>query len=261
MDMNFAPVKPWHATSEAMTKILDRTWKAKQDAQPRRQYLGGSIVGRDCEREIAYQYHATPKDEGKGFSGQLYRIFDRGHKGEDRMAEYLRVAGFELVTHRQDGSQFGFSALGGRFAGHIDGVVVAGPLSVSWPALWENKILNAKSYGELWNHGLKKNKPVYYTQVQLYMAYMELERALFTAENADTCEVYTEVVEFDPAHAQAMSDRAVRIVQSQRPEDLARVAGDKTDYRCRMCDFANTCWKEPAKPVAPKPAWLQGANK
>lgn len=260
--MNFSAIKPWQESSQALAAVMDRTWKEKQDAQPRRQYLGGSIVGRDCEREIAYQYHATPLDEGKtGFSGQLYRIFDRGHKGEDRMAEYLRVAGFELVTHRQDGSQFGFVALGGKFKGHIDGVFTGGPAvpGIDWskPALWENKILNAKSFGDLWNNGLKKSKPVYYTQVNLYMAYMELEQALFTAENADTCEVYAEVLTLDVPHAQAMSDRAVRIVQSTSPEELPRCTSDRADFRCKLCDYANRCWKTPATPAAPKPAWLR----
>lgn len=259
--MTFNPVKPWQETSEQVAAILDRTWKEKKDAEPRRKYLGGSIVGRDCEREIAYQYHGTTKDPDKGFSGQLYRIFDRGHKGEDRMAEYLRTAGFELITHRQDGSQFGFSALGGRFKGHIDGVIVGGPsipaMEFPWPALWENKILNNKSFNDLWNNGLKKSKPVYYTQVNLYCAYMDLKRAFFTAENADTCEVYTEIVELDIAHTQAMSDRAVRIVQSAAPEEMPRCTSDPADYRCKFCDYHATCWKTPAQPAAPKPAWLR----
>ena len=260
--MTFSPKKPWHETSEALQAVMDRTWKELKDAEPRRQYLGGSIVGRDCEREIAYQYHATPMDEGRtGFSGQLYRIFDRGHVGEERVAKYLRAAGFELVTERQDGRQFGFKALGGRFAGHIDCVVLSGPpvpgLDYSKPALWENKILNNKSFGDLWNHGLKKSKPVYYTQANLYMAYMELEQALFTAENADNCEIYAEVLQIDTANAQAMSDRAVRIVQSSEPEELPRVAGDRTDYRCKFCDYRERCWKVPAAPATPKPAWLR----
>lgn len=262
MDMSFSVVKPWQETSKAVQEVMDRTWKAQRDADPRRPYLGGSAVGRDCEREIAYGYHNTPMDEGRtGFSGQLYRVFDRGHAGEERVAKYLRVAGFELITERQDGRQFGFAALDGRFKGHIDGVIVGGPEvpGINWksPALWENKILNNKSFGDLWNHGLKKSKPVYYTQVNLYMAYMELEQCFFTAENADTCEIYAEALQIDVAHAQAMSDRAVRIVQSNNPEELARVSSDPADYRCKFCDYAKRCWKTPAQPAAPKPAWLR----
>lgn len=259
--MNFAPAKPWQLTSNAVTEVLDRTYKAHKDAEPKRKYLGGSIIGRDCEREIAYMYHQVPI-ESDGFSGQLYRIFDRGHKGEDRMADYLRIAGFELVTHKKDGGQFGWSAMGGLIRGHIDGVILNGPaIGVDWskPALWENKILNNNNFGKLWNQGLQKTKPVYYAQVNLYMAYMELEQCMFTAENADDCEVYTEVLPLDTQHAQQMSDRGVRIVQSNTPEELPRVAGSADDYRCKTCDFKNRCWSKPAVTVAPvaTPSWLQ----
>ena len=39
----------------------------------------------------------------------------------------LRLAGFDVRTHNRKGEQFGFSAANGRFRGHIDGVIVAGP--------------------------------------------------------------------------------------------------------------------------------------
>lgn len=257
MTMTFEPMKPWHKTTIDITEVMDRTWKEKKDGEPRRQYLGASIVGGPCERQIAYQWHNTPKDDD-GFSGRLYRIFDRGHKGEDRMAEYLRTAGFELVTHRADGSQFGFSALGGKFSGHIDGIIHGGPLNITYPCLWENKVLNHKSWNDLFNHGLQKSKPVYFTQANLYMAYMELESCLFTAENADTCEVYAEVVPLDVAHAQAMSDRAVRVIASTLPTDLARCTCDKSDFRCKLCSWSKTCWQENQAPATTtqRPPWL-----
>lgn len=259
MEMKFEPTKPWHATSAALTEILDRTYKALKDQEPRRKYLGASLIGHHCERYLGYQFHQVPQD-GEGFSGRLYRIFDRGHKGEDRVAEYLRVAGFDLRTAREDGSQFGFSAAGGRIAGHIDGVFLSGPLEIPYPCLWENKILNNKSFCDLHNNGLEKSKPIYFGQVQLYMAYMNVGHTLFTAENADTCEVYGQVVPFDPAFAQALSDKAVRVVSSADPEELPRCAKEKTDYRCRFCNFRETCWtpQQQAAPSAPaiRPPWL-----
>lgn len=258
--MIFSPTKPWQETSKRLAELLDASYKAHKDAEPKRPYLGGSAVGRDCEREIAYSYHGAPIDSD-GFSGQLYRIFDRGHKGEDRVAEYLRVAGFNLQTAREDGKQFGFSALDGRFRGHIDGVIYpVSPLGNSDYMLWENKIVNSATFGKFWNHGVKKTKPVYYVQVNLYMAYMDLPRTLFTAENADNCEVFAEIIEFDARTAQDASDRAVRIVQSNAPEELPRVASAPDDYRCKMCDYRVTCWKhrenEEAYRLSETPPWL-----
>ena len=40
--------------------------------------------------------------------------------------------------------------------------------------------------------------------MQIYMAYMGLGSALFTALNKDSCELYHEHVPFDPATAQRM---------------------------------------------------------
>ena len=266
--MNFSPEKAWQTTSKQLTAILDSAYKAHKDKEPKRTYLGGSMIGRECEREIAYQYHQTPlepradKASGEeiiGFSGQLYRIFDRGHKGEDRMAEYLRIAGFDLVTHRADGSQFGWSALGGKFKGHIDGVIMPGsPIGNEKHLLWENKIVNTKTFDKFCSGGLKKTKPVYYAQVNLYCAYMELEGYFFTVENADTCEVFCEVGEIDTRYAQDMSDRAVRIINSQRPEELPRIGAARDDYRCTYCDFRQRCWEapKPADRSSERPSWL-----
>lgn len=260
MEMKFEPTKPWHQTTAQLAEILDRTYKELKDAEPRRRYLGASIIGHHCERHLGYQYHQVPVD-GEGFSGRLYRIFDRGHKGEDRMAEYLRIAGFDLRTAREDGSQFGFRAAGGKIAGHIDGVILAAPMDIPLPALWENKILNDKSFNDLCNNGLEKSKPIYYAQAQLYMGYMEVGHTFFTAENADTCEVYCEVVPFNPDAAQALSDKAVRVIQSASPEELPRVAREKTDFRCKFCDFRNRCWDvtQPAAVTSTpsiRPPWL-----
>ena len=46
------------------------------------------------------------------------------------------------------------------------------------------------------------------------MAYMELEVALLTAMNKNTQELYHEVVRFDPAEAQKLSDKAVDILRA-----------------------------------------------
>lgn len=268
--MNFAPAKPWQLTSKALAEVMDATYKAHKDAEPAREYLGGSMIGRDCEREIAYQYHKAPKEpvtskDGTtcvGFSGRLYRIFDRGHMAEERWTKYLRIAGFELITHKQDGRQFGWQTMGGLIKGHIDGALTGGPaipgIDYSKPGLWEMKCVNDETYGKLWKDGLKKTKPVYWGQVALYCAYMELEWCLFTAENADTCEVFAEYIDIDVAYAQLMSDRGVRIVQSKTPEELPRVAGSADDYRCKYCDYAKRCWSKPAVTAAPiaTPSWL-----
>ena len=124
---------------------------------------------------------------GRDFDGAILRIFDAGHQFETLSIRWLRGAGFDLRTERADGGQFGFEAAGGKLRGHIDGVIVAGPdVGLRWPALWEHKALNTKSWNDLVKRGLALSKPVYFAQVQLYMGYLDLETALVTALNKDT---------------------------------------------------------------------------
>lgn len=263
--MNFAP-RPsaeWAANFEG---IIDAAMQAKNAAQPPRQYLGASRVGDDCLRKLAYEFHHTPKDEGREFKGRTLRIFERGHTGEDNMAARLRLAGFELVTHKADGGQIGFQTGWNEarqaftLSGHIDGVVTAAPYAsgLTVPALWENKVLGEKSFSDLVKKGVRASKPVYFVQMQLYMAYLDLAAnpGLFTAENGNTGEIYAERVPFDVAAAQSASDRGVKVVTSQSPEEMPRCAKTATDFRCKFCDFPARCWGEP--PAAEASTWSFG---
>lgn len=165
------------------------------------------------------------------------------------MVDWLRAAGFDLRTRKANGDQFGFSAAGGRLQGHIDGVIVGGPEGFAYPALWENKCLGSKSWRDLEKSGLAVAKPVYAAQVAIYQAYLELHEqpAIFTAVNADTMEIYTELVPFDAALAQRMSDRALNVISAtEAGELLPRAFHDPTHFECRMCAWQDRCWRNTA---------------
>lgn len=263
--LDFTP-RPSAAFAANFEGIIDRAMQAENDAQTPRNYLGASRLGEECLRKLGYEYHRAPKDEGKEFKGRTLRIFERGHTGEDNMARRLRLAGFQLVTHRPDGNQIGFVTGNGRIAGHIDGVVTAAPYEagIAVPALWENKCLGEKSFNDLVKKGVRASKPVYFAQMQIYMAYLGLEAnpGLFTAENGNTGEIYAEKVAFDAAAAQSASDKGVQVVTSESPEELPRVATNATDFRCKFCDYAGRCWPaEPAHPgVSAQNNWRFGAK-
>lgn len=230
--------------SERLNFLIDAAVEKKEKKEPPRNYLGGSIIGHSCSRMLQYEYFHAPKDED--FSGRVLRIFHRGHEGEKWMATWLREIGFTLQTEQPDGGQFEFSALGGRFSGHADGIFTAGPEEFGpYPRLWENKVLGNKGFNSVARDKLKKAYPVYYAQVQLYMAYLELagNPALFTALNADSMEIYAENVAFDPEHAQAVSDKAVNIISAcDAGQLLPRVAEREDWYECKYCAYKRRCW-------------------
>ncbi len=238
--------------SGQLTALIDAGMQRLRAAQPRRTYLGASRLGAACERQLQYEFAGAPVDPGRETDGRMLRVFERGHVMEDCMAAWLRAAGFDLRTRNDAGEQWGFSALDGRLQGHVDGVLVAGPdlgHDSGYPALWENKCLGAKSWRELERHRLAVAKPVYAAQVALYQAYLELHAhpALFTAVNADTMEVYAELVPFDAALAQRMSDRAVKVITATKAgELLPRSFSDPTHVECRMCPWQDRCWRAAA---------------
>jgi hypothetical protein len=225
--------------------LIDAALEAAARAKPRRDYLGGSRIGEPCARRLAYEVTLTPVDDGKDFDGARLRIFDAGHQFENLTIRWLQAAGFDLRTRGRDGRQFGFSIAGGRVRGHIDGAIVSGPdVGIAWPALFEHKALNQSSWTDLVKRGLRRSKPIYFAQCQLYMAYMELEVALLTAMNKNTQELYHEVVPFEPAEAQRLSDKAVDILRAIAAEELPpRIASAPDFYLCRTCPYARRCWE------------------
>ena len=246
-------------TSLHVNAAIDAALVAQNAATPARSYLGGSRLGHPCERALQFEFTATPKDEGAGFDGRPLRIFGIGHALEDVAVGWLRGAGFDLYTrkgNRPDGEQFGFAVAGGRIRGHVDGVLAGGPAipSLAFPALWECKTMNAKSWRETSSKGVAASKPIYAAQIAVYQAYMDAavpgvadNPALFTAINKDTAELHHELVPFDAALAQRMSDRAVRVLRATDAGDLLpRLAAKADHFECRFCPWAKRCWSLPA---------------
>lgn len=231
--------------NEVLLPIIDAAHQKHNAAQPQRGYLGASLWGEKCQRKLAYVWHKTPKDEDRAFKGTTLRIFDMGHDGEARAAEYLRRAGFDLRTHDEDGKQYGFSEADGRLGGHIDGVIVDGPAlpGLTYPCIWEHKQVGLKSFKEFVENGLEQANPKYYSQCNTYMWKFELPFTLFQMTCKDTGEQRFEVIPFDARNAQESSDRAVAVIKTATPEEAPRMGGASENYyECKyMCDYRNRC--------------------
>ena len=106
--------------------------------------------------------------------------------------------------------------------------------------------LGAKGWRALERDGLEKAYPQYATQIWIYQAYLDVDRApaLFTALNANTCERLHLLVPFNAERAQAWSDRAVAVIEATRAgELLPRISDDASDWRCKMCGHRERCWQ------------------
>ena len=247
LDFNHRP-----KISDKINLLIDKALTAEHSNQTKRDYLGASRLGVSCSRALQFEYTDTPKDEDQNFSGRILKIFQAGHVFEDLIIGWLKNAGFNLVTKKQNGDQFGFTVAGGKVKGHIDGVIIGAPedLGFTFPMLFECKSLNDKSWKDVVKKGLAVSKPIYAAQVAIYQAYMESSivgicknPALFTAINKDSAEVYFELVPFDKSLAQKMSDKAVIILRATESHELLpRIANDPTYFECKFCPWQKRCW-------------------
>lgn len=231
--------------SDKLNPLLEVVLEAQNKSEPKRRYLGGSRIGAECERMLQFEFFNTPKDPGKDFHGRILRIFERGHWAEAAMIEWMRNAGIIINTCDETGKQFNFSDLGGRYKGHCDGIITGGPeLFGPFPRLWENKCLKADDWRGLAAHGLRKEKPVYWAQCQVYTDKFKLTEnpGLFSAVNADTMEIYWEVVPFNPAAAAMFQAKAERILAACEYGDLLpKLSQDPSFYQCKWCSWQKRC--------------------
>ena len=205
--------------------------------------IGAGIVGAPCKRKSQYDYLGTMPDEEYEYNPRMQRIWDRGHMGEELMAGWLREAGYDLHTTKADGRQFGFRVAGGKFKGYYDGIFHGGP-GIEEPTLWENKWLGYKSYRQVEHYGVEKAKPEYFAQVQTYMAYEDLTAfpTVWTAVNADTCEIHIELIPFSKTKAQKATDTAVGIIQDSEAGAIRpRVSQDPEYWLCKGCEYRRRC--------------------
>jgi len=202
-----------------------------------REHLGASIIGKLCERALWYDFcWASPITH----PGRVLRLLESGQREESRLARDLRRLGATVLeVDPETGRQFRVSALGGHFAGSLDGLAWGVPDD---PARWqvlEFKTHNAKSFAELLSQGVRRAKPLHFAQVQIYMALMELEVALYMAVCKDDDALYIERIALDPHIAAGLIAKAERIIGAQSAP--ARISDDPAHYGCRYCEHAALC--------------------
>jgi len=217
-------------------KAIYAHWKQRGNAEPERGYLGGSAIGKDCERALWYEFRDCSKPD---FSGRLYRLFNRGHREEPVFVEELKAIGCEVHEVDQNGNQFEVVAFGGHFKGHADGVALGIPEAPKTWHLLEMKTSNTKEFKKVKEIGVEKHKPQHFAQMQIYMHLMKLQRALYIVVCKETDELYSERVRYDSKVADAILNRAERVIFSTTPPE--RIADRADAFACKFCDARELC--------------------
>lgn len=223
---------PRPALCEAIYSAYER------DAEPGfREHLGASIIGKLCERALWYDFRWISPIR---HPGRVLRLFESGLREESRLARNLRRIG--ATVHEVDpetGRQFRVSAVGGHFGGSLDGVacgLIDDP--TRWQAL-EYKTHSARSFAELLAQGVQRAKPLHFAQMQVYMALMGLEAALYLAVCKNDDALYAERIRAVPAIGEGLLAKAERIILAATAPP--RVSDDPEHWACRYCEHAGVC--------------------
>lgn len=198
-----------------------------------RSYSGMSGVGSKCLR--ALQYSSRNSFVNK-IPARISRIFSTGHKFEEIMIKSLESVGIEFFDEQLE--LIGFA---GHWKGHIDGKLIGvleAPLTVH---LAEFKTMKDSKFKLVSRKKVKAAFPGYYDQMQIYMKYAKLTRALFMAINKDNCEYYIERINYDKAHADSLSTKTEDVFLS---EYISHRIGDYESYDCRFCNAKEVCFNK-----------------
>jgi len=217
---------------------IDKHWQERQSRNKgHRLHLGASKLGHSCKRKLWYDFRWCSDEI---LEGRKYRLFQRGHNEEAYFVKQLLWLGAEIITvNQRTHTQYTYSHFGGHVGGSLDGVARGLPVK---PMLWtllEFKTHDKASFNQLVKHGVKKSKPEHFSQVQMYMGWAGLERALYLAVNKNDDTIYDEFIEFDKLEYGRLMERAEDIVFAPTP--IERVSDSPKYYECLYCDHRFIC--------------------
>lgn len=200
-----------------------------------RPHLGASQIGRPCSRQLWYAFRWCKKPS---FEGRMMRLFERGQREEDILVSLLRKIGATVSTHAPaTGKQYAFGDA--HFGGSMDGAAKNLPdAPKTWHVL-EFKTHNIKSFKLLEKSGVKEAKPEHYSQMQMYMHWTGMTRALYLAVCKDDDRLHAERIDHDAEHCARLIEKADYIVFT--PEPPPGISADPSYYLCKMCDMSSLC--------------------
>jgi hypothetical protein len=244
-----------------------------------RNHLGGSQIGRECRREIWYDFRWAAHSD---FSPRMLRLFSRGQREEARFVQILRSTGVivqdhsqRLILHTKENryffqdwndpvskewldvsndenhlqiatlygvkpEQWRIKDIDGHFGGSLDGIAFSFPeMEEKARGLLEFKTHNTKSFVNLGLQGVKIAKPEHYKQMQIYMHKKELSFGLYGAVNKNDDDLYWEYVPYDKTTALASLEKARIIIYSKKPPD--RISNSPAWFSCKYCSKKGVC--------------------
>jgi len=226
---------PTHQTANQIYSLYEQRESGKL-----RQHLGMSQIGHECDRSnwLSFRWAAE-----QAFDGRMLRLFERGRREESWIIDDLRAIGVEIYDRDPEtGKQFNFADVGGHFGGSMDAAACGFSEAPKQWHVVEFKTSNTKDFKRLVELGVKAVKPQHFVQMQMYMGYAELDRAMYITVCKETDEIHCERVEFDEHVFVSYRQLAKDLILNEEPPD--RINESPDFFICRMCNVKAICHGE-----------------
>lgn len=211
--------------SKKIEKIQSR------DDRQTRDYIGASLIGSDCLRQIWYEFKGVQATE---VPTKIRRTWIIGRVLEGTILNWLQEAGIEI---EQPQNQFEAKEMP-YFKGHVDSIWMKNGKPF---AIIEIKTAKDASYLIFVKKGLRTWNPQYYAQLQSYMGMSGIHQAYILVLNKDTSDLCDELVIFDGPYYEKLQQKALMISNAQVAPP--KINGSPLWYQCKMCKFNKVCHK------------------
>lgn len=222
-----------------LSQTIDAVYKKYVDAATdwRRDHLGASTIGRECERRIWYSFRWCSNPD---FDGRMHRLFATGYNQEERLINDLKNIGVEVFDKDPEtNKQIHYVDFGGHYSGSLDAIGKGFPEAPATFHVIECKTMNTRGFNKLKEKGVKLTKFEHYCQMQVYMGWSGLERAFYFVVCKETDELYNERVHFDQEVFDRLRLKADRIIFATTPS--FKISDSPTDFRCSFCEHKSIC--------------------
>lgn len=214
---------------DVLTKKIDKNHALIQD-EPRN-YIGASIIGSDCLRQIWYEFKG---EESEDVPIKTRRNWMIGKILEGLILNWIERCGIYIARNWLDLKSENIS----NFRGHLDAVWIKNDEA---HAIIEIKTAKDSSFKIFVKKGVKLWNPQYYAQIQSYMGMSGIFNAYILVLNKDNSELSDELVTFDPAFYKQLEEKALMISTAVYPPP--KINSSPLWYQCKTCKFNKVCHK------------------
>lgn len=217
-------------------------WEAEKGEPWDMMRIGAGVAGDECDRKLWYAFrwaHPVQRHEG-----QMLRLFETGNIEENRALLDLRRAGFTVIDRDPaTQKQWSLTFCGGHAVCKLDGKISGIPEAPKTEHVLEIKSHKNTKFNAVKKHGVLKEQPKHYAQMQLGMHGTGLTRAFYFAVSKNDDDIWTTRIDYDPAFSIALVARIENIITAERalPAKLHENPDAKMAFACRSCPALKVC--------------------